>query len=696
MRITQLVFSASFALISNLAWSAEYSSEADYLQEFPVVLSASRLSQPLSEAPNAMTVIDRNMIVASGFRTLPDLFKLVPGMYVSYYKGSQAIVSYHGATDQYSRRMQVLIDGRSVYLPPLSTVSWADLPITVDDIERIEVIRGPAAASYGANSTQGVISIITKDADSVTGKSVSYTHGNKGVNDVAARFGGHGEKFDYRATIAYSADNGYDDLTTPPNNIPATQPRALSLLNNNHDSNQARLLNYRANYHPDAVDSYDMQLGVNHDVQGVGFIDKNPSPTNPFGTNGNTPHDLISNSGHLQLDWVRALDDAAELRLRYYHIQNNEHEAFPVYLGGTYYPGPVTQSVKSGRDEIELQHTLTLTDSNRLVYGTAWRQDQMDAQGYALALTVLGLSPSYAASSKSNEYRLFANDEWRFTPKLLLNSGAMFEQDRMGHSNWSPRASLNYHVTSRHTLRVGASVAYRTPAMAETNFPALQPGDLWVINNTVNSPGLLPERMFSREIGYLGEFRDWGTSLDMRLFNDQVGNGIYRSTPGNIFVNGATSVYRGIETTLKQSISENSDLILNLSHMLASSNGPALAAAGQVAFNSINPMYNDILTGSIPKNSASVLYAQRLGDGWSFSTSYFYQDSMQPYDRPIIDFQPVQHRVDLRLAKAFHRMAGVEGDVAVVIQNLFNTDYTEYVANNLFNQRAFATLTVKW
>lgn len=121
----------------------DYSSELDYYQEFPVVLSASRLSQPLSEAPNAMTVIDRKMIVASGFRSIPDLFKLVPGMYVSYYKGSQAFVSYHGSTDQYARRMQVMIDGRSVYLPPVSTVDWADLPITVDDIERIEVIRGP-------------------------------------------------------------------------------------------------------------------------------------------------------------------------------------------------------------------------------------------------------------------------------------------------------------------------------------------------------------------------------------------------------------------------------------------------------------------------------------------------------------------------------------------------------------------------
>lgn len=154
------------------------SSEADYFQEFPVVLSASRLSQPLSEAPNAMTVIDRKMIDASGFRSIADLFKLVPGMYVSYFKGSEPIVSYHGTTDPYARRMQVMIDGRSVYMPPNNMVDWYTLPITMDDIERVEVVRGPAAASYGANSTQGVINIITRDAGAVDGANLSYTHDN--------------------------------------------------------------------------------------------------------------------------------------------------------------------------------------------------------------------------------------------------------------------------------------------------------------------------------------------------------------------------------------------------------------------------------------------------------------------------------------------------------------------------------------
>ena len=108
-------------------WAADFSSELDYLQDFPIVLSASRLAQPISETPNAMTVIDRKMIDASGARNIPELFRLVPGMYVGYADGHTAIVSYRGTTDTFARRMQVLIDGRTVYLPPFGQVSWAEI-----------------------------------------------------------------------------------------------------------------------------------------------------------------------------------------------------------------------------------------------------------------------------------------------------------------------------------------------------------------------------------------------------------------------------------------------------------------------------------------------------------------------------------------------------------------------------------------
>lgn len=672
-RYRLLATALSSALLAQASWAAEESSEQSYFQEFPVVLSASRLSQPQSEAPNAMTVIDRKMIDASGFRNIADLFKLVPGMYVSYYKGSQPIVSYHGSTDQYARRMQVMIDGRSVYMPPVSMVDWTSLPITLNDIERIEVIRGPAAASHGANSLQGVISIITKDAGGINGKKVSMTRGTHGVNDVSANFGEQGETFDYRMTIAYTADNGYDNLTKVPNNLLPKIPSSINLLNNSNDSNQARMVNFRANYRPNGTDSIDTQLGFSNDIQGVGFTD---SRANPF-------HDLMTNAGFLQLSWNRILDNSSELKFSYHHTEQRQGESFTL-VRAPFTGRPVVQSAKTQRDEIEMQHILQTGDSNRLVYGAGWRRDRVVAQGYSTAMLLFALPSSYDSFFSANEYRVFAHDEWRISPTFLLNTGAMFEQDRMGHQTLSPRAALNIHLNSQHSLRMGASVAHRTPALIEERFQTIpQPGVLFMPAPAATSPGLGPERVLSREIGYLAEFHDLDTSLDVRIFNDQVGRGIYTST--GKFVNEMNSQYRGLEVTLKSSFENDKELVANFAHERAHSNIPIL-----------QPGVKDALAESIPRNCASLLYSQRLGNDISFSASYYYQGAMQPFDRGPMDFQPAQRRTDIRLAKSFRLDKNLQGEAAWVVQNLFDNQYTEYISNNVFNRRSHFTFSLNW
>lgn len=672
-------------------FAADVASDLDYYQDFPVVLSASRLRQPLTEAPNAMSVIDRKMIVASGFRTIPDLFKLVPGMYVSYYKGSQAIVSYHGTSDQNARRMQVMIDGRSVYMPPVSTVDWAWLPITVDDIERIEVIRGPAAASHGANSTQGVISITTRNPGTSNTAAVSITQGNKGISDQSARVDVRGEAFDYRLTFARMADHGYDDLNSPPNDIPITKGQAPGLLNNSYDSNQAHLVNFRGDYHPNAVDRFDIQFGANHDVQGVGFNDKTPNAITPRNTNGNPFHDLHAVAKFAQLGWFRRLDNASELSLVYYHSRNDSHESLPVYLSGILFANPpVTQALQTRRDNIEVQHIVSLSATNRLVYGAAYRVDRVSGQG-----NIPPLPPAYSSSFKMTEYRLFAHDEWRIAPEWLLNAGAMFERDWMGHQSTSPRVAVIFHPTPRQTLRLGTSVGHRTPSLIEQNLQGPQPGAVYVPGTIATSPGMSPERLVSREIAYLGEFPEWGTLLDFRVFSDHVSNGV-RISNQRTFINGLTSGFHGFEFTVKRSFGDSSDLMLTFAHELAGSNCPALFAEGQKGCKTASPWIHDILSGSIPRNRVSLLYSRRLAQDFALSAAFYYQDAMQPFDRGSIDFQPIQRRVDLRIAKTLLQTGGVKGTAALVVQNLFDTGYTEYAANNVFNRRAYLTLTLNW
>ena len=111
-------------------------------QPLPQVLTATRLKQSAAAVPGSMTVIDSELIKASGARDISELLRLVPGMMVGNISGNQAAVNYHGTNASEARRMQVLIDGRSVYRAGLATVDWSDIPVAMEDIERIEVFRG--------------------------------------------------------------------------------------------------------------------------------------------------------------------------------------------------------------------------------------------------------------------------------------------------------------------------------------------------------------------------------------------------------------------------------------------------------------------------------------------------------------------------------------------------------------------------
>ena len=187
-------------------------SEELFIGDMPTIISATRLKQPINESPVSTTIIDSQMIKASGAQTIADLLRLVPGFTVGYLSGNYPVASYHGQSGRFSRRLQLLIDGRSVYLPTLSGISWSDLVIGIEDIERIEVIRGPNASTYGNNSFSAVVSIITKHASADQGQYVKTTVGSKQTADVMYRFADSTENADYRVSVGTKNNDGTDLL----------------------------------------------------------------------------------------------------------------------------------------------------------------------------------------------------------------------------------------------------------------------------------------------------------------------------------------------------------------------------------------------------------------------------------------------------------------------------------------------------
>lgn len=669
-----LIFNRSFRLAIVLLFSApvfaaeEVFSEQSYLQEFPVVLSASRLAQPISETPNAMTVLDRATIKASGFRNIADLFRLVPGMYVSNLNGYTPIVSYHGTTDNYSRRMQVLVDGRSVYLPPYSKVNWEDIPLLMDDIERIEVIRGPSAASHGANSTQGVINIITRDASAIDGVRASITQGEGGISDVAASFGRSGEQLDYRMSVGRRADNGY---FTP-------------LLN---DNNATRIFNWRSNYHPSGNDSFDIQFGNSDAVRGEGVLGRS---TDPF-------REVTSSNDFQQISWLHTYDSGDEFKVQYSHtgstrIDNKLAAAYPKL------------EIFTQRHDIEFQHNLELSPSNRFVWGAGFRNDAVEA-----AYWFTNKPPTL------KQTRMFAHDEWRITPAAVMNMGAMLEDDGMGHRNASPRLSINYHITPQHTFRISSSVAFRSPAILE-EYANSQPYTGYI--KALSKGGLSPEKMYSKEIGYIGEFSSFGLTVDSRIYSDQLTGLIWIDPVLNSTMSGLNSSakniysveYKGWESSVNYRWNDKSNLLFNFSRQITSCSEfaypteffstlpiePGKTLGQKVAADFYK--YLSRCPNMTPFDSASVLLMQRLGDDLSFSTGYYYQGEMR-----VLDAGPMQtpmRRVDIKITKSFGKLdkSGV-GEVAFVMQNVFQDKYSEYInvaaiSELLFDRRAYLTATI--
>lgn len=664
-----------------------------YFQEMPAVLTASRLSQPLSEAPSAVTVLDRDMIKASGFRTVPELMQLVPGMYVGYVDGNTPVLSLHNSTDQYSRQMQVLIDGRSVYMPPLGGVNWAILPLQIDDIERIEIVRGPSSASHGANSFYGVINIITRNvaAEHDTNR-VSVTGGGF-ASDASAKLSRIGEHFDYRISVGYRSDSGYSN----------------TFLN---DHNQTRIANFSSNYYPDVSNTINVQLGSSNGVYGKGIVQTTGPDAGTIRTD-NLFRDTTANSDFQQLSWLHIWPTNNESKLTYSHTTDETFD--PMLCTTPSGPGCVVNGSLSGlmpstvygqRDVLELQNTNRLGDSNRLVWGANTEQD------YASYPLLLQSSPTVKS------WRVFAHDEWRISPKAIFNVGSMFEDNGMGYQSNSPRASLNYHLTPHHTLRIGISTATRSPAMMEANINANAP----VFGGAYAPPAtpLTPEKILSREIGYLGEFPSLAMTLDTRAYIDRVSDMILvdKCVDGVLcnqdsWKNMGAAEFKGVDATLKLFWDEKrSFLTVNYAYQHATLKLSSLPTQYLSTFptpyatilgSDVQTYYQTQVLNQFPQtvnsNSGSLLLSQYIADGWQLSAGYYFRAPVRVLDVSTdVTPESKMRRLDLRLAKTFKLEKDHSAEVAAIVQNITKNVYTKYdtlnaEVNVVFTRRSWITAT---
>lgn len=597
-------------------------SERDYLGDLPVVLSVSRLAQPLDETPGAVTVLDRDIIRRSGARDLTDLMRLVPGFVVGHTTGANPIANYHGDFDSLSRRLQVFVDGRSIYSPLFAgNVSHPMMGLVLDDIERIEVLRGSNSAGYGANAFSGVINVVTRNAADVPPATVLLNLGEKGIADGSARLAWGDSNMAFRLTASRSGDHGFD---------------------NEVDDKLVEQIHLRGDLHPSLRDDLMLAAGsVLHQWE------ENPPR-----------RDETWRNVFVQARWVRRLDEGAELRLNASVDEEKlENQSYYLKLQGVAHQ--YRTDGRARRSSLEAEHVSQLRPDLRLVWGGQWRREEV------VSPALFSVPDAQTAELR----RLFANLEWRPHPEWVVNAGGLWEDHSIVGPHTAPRLAVNYHVLPDHTLRVGTTQAYRMPTLFELRgdwrTPAL-PGSF-----VLASGGIRPERLVAKEIGYLGEFRQLGLSVDLRAFVES-GSSVarYFGAYPNDVINKDPYRKRGWETQLRWRPRPETQVLLNYTALKVRS---ATSASDELI---------------APTHATSLVWFETLPAGFEWSLACHSSGAMSWVG--VKDMLEPRPRVDLRLAKRF-KTGATHVELALVTHSAAGS-YEDGDSSIRFPRRSFLTL----
>lgn len=641
--------------------------DQSYTDDLPIVLSASRLAQPLSEVPVAMTVIDRDMIEASGARNIPDVLRLVPGFQVGYFDGNSPVVAYHGHSGEYNTRLQVLVDGRSVYDPARYAVPWSDLEIDLDDIERIEVTRGPNASTYGNNSYFAVISITSRHPVESQGQYLRVRTGSHDTTDATYTFGNQSGALDYRISVSTSNDNGTDFL---------------------RDETAADAFSYRLDWQASNIDRVMYQGG---------YKDINLGDHESVGDDPQIGHDIKNQSAFQYIKWEHLPRPDNGFSLQYYYNLHDSVETSPTTvitipaLFSLFRVGQVfdpydffyTIDVKSERHDVEFNHFLRPFSNLRLVWGASARLDKVDGNELF----------EDSALQRHKLYRGFTHGEWRITDNFLINAGYMIEYNDISGNDRSPRLTLIQHLTDRQTLRLGASRATRTPTLFEefgqviySHSPlttAGVPTAYEAVYTQYLTPGNLnSETINSYELGYFGEFQNHKLTLDVKLFYDETSdlmavtnapvpapdtnqielNDTLIGYPGTVglYINRLETIIRGGELALDYKPTRHITTHVFFSHMKIESR--------------IQEGEGNDFPASAPRNSSGLMLNRHWLNNVDTSLMFYRVGKFNWTDRIDGSGADAYSKIDMRIAKSW-LTAKEKLTLALIGQNLLGTHF---------------------
>ena len=427
------------------------------LMSVQVVVTASRKEESINTVPYAISVITKEDIRAAGARSVPEALRLAAGVDVAELSYGNAAVSPRGFHGFLTRRVLVLVDGRQIFDSHFGGTVWGAWPFHLEDIERIEVIRGPAGVTWGANAVNGAINIITKDPANQLGTTIGLSGASRGTNSEYISHAFTDGKLRLRLSGEFEGSDGFSE--------------GGSWLGGLEDDYQAGRMNLHAIYDHGPKDKLTLSAGSG--VLDGGF------PRTPLGGFG----------------WRRNPGaQASFLSGRWSHVIEKDNTLDLTAYVNDFYASPGLPQIDYRYQQFafQLSHSLHPSENHTLSWGMDTRADLLNASNSDPQM----LSRSFASTGIVGFY---VQDEWRFAPKWSLNLGGRVDYEFYGGFQPSARASLVRKLNDTSQIYAAVSRAFQMPPVG------LRFLDLPMLNGVAwaeSERSLDAETLLAYELGY--------------------------------------------------------------------------------------------------------------------------------------------------------------------------------------------------
>jgi outer membrane receptor protein involved in Fe transport len=625
------------------------------LKEEETVSIASRYEQPISQAPSNVYVITDEDIRHSGATDLPTVLRRVPGLEVMQVTGASFNVSVRGDNQLGSNKLLVLVDGRSIYVDVQGSMYWKAIPVTLPEIKRIEVQKGPASVLYGFNAFDGIINIITKSPEEMKGATMQFGGGAYGTISSAAVYANRYKKLGFRLSYGHDQNQQWRGGS------------ALAYRDN------------KFNVQTEYALGGDSKLSFSGGLVDVNHFDGQVS-------------DVVVQSGVPSLGYAQAGYERPNFFIR-------------AFWNGYDFSGPVITNpllasflrttdrnfnsdtmVWANTYNIEAQHGIELGSTTRFSYGINYRHNTLSFNRVDRFRT-------------EDRLGLYVQGEWKPSPMFQAVGGVRYDLDTFINPTISPRGSLLFSPLLDHTFRATIAVGYRPPTLFETYGESLvfitppspipTPAPFFVRGNG----GLGPEKIVSYEVEYQGWYLKHRLRTRAALFYNHISDLITFGPSGPIQA-GVADIYGG-EAGIE---------------LLATK---WLSGFGNFAYQEIG----QTLTGTARRGGPRFKYNAGLRAQWenglSGEIAYHYVGAATyPLSSAFSDFLAFgvvspnpyvgsYQLLNLRCAYRFWQEAAAAGyrreaEVAVSAFNALNDTHKEHPLGDLIGSRVMGWLTVRY